>query len=473
MKLFQIETRHPSEIITQDRTRQVYGDLTSLKDSIEMVGQLNPILIDSDNNLIDGLHRLTAIQEMNLPTIEVRIIDGITANDKKLIELLANLDRREFKWHEEIKLKHELHTFWKQEAEENNKSWGYRDTAKRLKCSLGGLSTDLTLAEAIKVFPELSEQKTKGRARELYKAYGNKAQAIQRMNTLSNEEKSNLEKLKTGQVNIPVKNTPREEVKKRNNKSKNELSKITENTPSEEQNYEDVNVVYVAENYKNFLNKIPNNSVGMVELDPPYSIDFNTTYGKTSNISCKADDWTSAELYDFYNNYLSIIYEKMLDCSWLLCWTGKEHFMTIQSLASDVGFFVQEPGVWVKPGGGSTNQPKKNLVSNWEMYLILRKGEAQFNTPSLMSAINIHTVAASQRIHQWEKPIELYDHFIKALGQPGSIFLSLFAGSGNCLISAAKAKMTPIGCDKSQKYIPEFYSRLNNYLGINANVRGI
>ena len=469
MQLFQIETRHPDEIIIQDRTRQVYGDLTSLKNSIDTVGQLNPILIDSDNNLIDGLHRLTAIQEMQQPTIEVRIIDGITPNDKKLIELLANMDRREFKWYEEIKLKHELHTFWKQEAEENNNSWGYRDTAKRLKCSLGGLSTDLTLAEAMKVFPELSEQKTKGRARELYKAYGNKAQAIQRMNSLSDEEKNNLEKLKNGQVNIPGKNTTTEEVKKIDELSKDEPP--TDELPIEIK--DGVNVVYVAENYKTLLTKIPDNSVGMVELDPPYAIDFNTTYGKTGSINCKADDWTSSELYDFYNDYLSIIYEKMLDCSWLLCWTGKEHFMSIHSLASDVGFFVQEPGVWMKPGGGSTNQPRKNLISNWEMYLLLRKGEASFNTPSLMSAISIATVPGAQRIHQWEKPIELYDHFIKALGKPGSIFLSLFAGSGNCLISAAKANMNPIGCDKSQKYIPEFYSRLNNYLGINAKVTGI
>ncbi len=469
MQLFQIETRHPDEIIIKDRARQVCEDLTSLKNSIDTVGQLNPILIDSDNNLIDGLHRLTAIQEMQHPTIEVRIIDGITPNDKKLIELLANMDRREFKWYEEIKLKHELHTFWKHEAEENNNSWGYRDTAKRLKCSLGGLSTDLTLAEAMKVFPELSEQKTKGRARELYKAYGNKAQAIQRMNSLSDEEKNNLEKLKNGQVNIPVKNTTTEEVKKIDELSKDEPP--TDELPIEIK--DGVNVVYVAENYKTLLTKIPDNSVGMVELDPPYAIDFNTTYGKTGSISCKADDWTSSELYDFYNDYLSIIYEKMLDCSWLLCWTGKEHFMSIHSLASDVGFFVQEPGVWMKPGGGSTNQPRKNLISNWEMYLLLRKGEASFNTPSLMSAISIATVPGAQRIHQWEKPIELYDHFIKALGKPGSIFLSLFAGSGNCLISAAKANMNPIGCDKSQKYIPEFYSRLNNYLGINAKVTGI
>jgi len=90
--------------------------------------------------------------------------------------------------------------------------------------------------------------------------------------------------------------------------------------------------------------------------------------------------------------------------------------------------------------GGSTNQPKRGLVSNWEMYLLFRKGNAQFNTPSLPSAISIDSGNAANRIHQWEKPVKLYDHFLKALAQPGTIFLSPFAGSGKIFNASAKAK---------------------------------
>ena len=230
-----------------------------------------------------------------------------------------------------------------------------------------------------------------------------------------------------------------------------------------------IKVIYVAENYKTFIEKIPNNSVGVTELDPPYAIGFDDTYGKTSKIESKAKDWSEKELYEFYYNYLPLIYEKMLDASWVLCWTGKEHYLEINRIAKKTGFAIQQPGAWLKPGG-STNQPKKVMISNWEMFLLFRKGEAQFNTPSLLSAVQLATNPASKRIHQWEKPIELYDHFLKAIYMPGTIFLSPFAGSGNCLISAAKVKMYPIGCDKSQKYIPQFYQNLQNYLGLNAQV---
>jgi DNA modification methylase/ParB-like chromosome segregation protein Spo0J len=468
MKLFQVEERKISDIIVQDRTRSDIGDISQLANNIKMVGQLQPILINSDNELIDGFRRFSAIQYLERDFIEVRVADGITKDDHFLIELLSNMDRKEFLWHEEIELKYKLHSFWKNQAEQEKKSWGYRETAKRLHCSLGGLSTDLAFAEALKIFPELKEQTTKSRAKELYKALGEQASAIQRMDKFSDEEKNRLAELQSGQLTF---NKIPEDLKKSiEEKDPLDLSKIDEEINKEK--VKNITVVYISENYKTFLSKIPDNSVGMVELDPPYAINFNENYGKTSKIQSKATDWDEKELYEFYFNYLEVIYQKMLEGSWVLCWTGKEHFIEIQKIAQSCGFQTQAPGVWMKTGG-STNQPKRNLVSNWEMYLLFRKGNAQFNVSSLLSAIKIDTVNAKQRIHQWEKPIDLYDHFLKALGRPGTIFLSPFAGSGNCLISAAKAGMAPYGCDKSQKYIPQFYQRLENYLGLSAHVEGL
>jgi len=470
MQLFQIEQRQIADILIIDRARTDVGDITGLAKSIEMVGQLNPILIDSNNKLIDGLNRLKAIESLDRTTIEVRIVDGITNADHTLIELLANMDRKEFLWHEEIELKHKIHNFWVAAASEAGNNWGYRETSKRLNCSLGGLSTDLAFCEALKIFPMLKEQTTKGRAKEAYKALGEQAKALQRMDNFSPEEKERLTNLQTGNIKIPAKNTaPNTAIEKTKQLGK-ELSLDAQNKADADQT-KVPEAVYVAENYKTFINKIPDNSVGMVELDPPYAIDFNTNYGKTSKIESKATDWTEKELFEFYFHYLPVIYTKMLDSSWVLCWTGKEHVVEIQKIATEIGFSIQQPGVWVKPGG-STNQPKRNLISNWEMYMLFRKGDATFNTPSLPSAIQMNTVNNAKRIHQWEKPIELYDHFIKAMGKPGTIFLSPFAGSGNCLIAAAKAKMMPVGCDKSQKYIPQFYSNLSNYLGLDVKISG-
>lgn len=468
MKLFQIEERNISDIIIKNRTRVDIGDIASLAENIDMVGQLSPILIDSDNNLIDGFRRIQASKKLKRSTIEVRIVDGISKDDHFLIELLSNMDHKEFTWYEDIELKYKLHNYWKNLAEQNKKSWGYRETSKRLRCSIGGLSTDLAFAEALKVFPELKEQSTKGRAKEAYKALGNQADAIQRMKSFTDEEKERLAKLQSGTLETISKNTVSDETLEDTDKARRKVAGLK--TEEANQTTAPIKVTYIAENYKTFLNKIPDNSVGVVELDPPYAIDFENTYGKTSKIESKATDWTEKQLFEFYYNYLPLIYEKMLDASWVLCWTGKEHFTAINKIAEEIGFSTQQPGCWPKPGG-STNQPKKNMISNWEMFLLFRKGNAQFNTSSFYSSLpQMATNTASKRIHQWEKPIEVYDYFLKAIGRPGTIFLSPFAGSGNCLISAAKIRMYPIGCDKSQKYIPQFYQNLQNYFGTGTKI---
>ena len=471
MLLFQIEQRPIDSIIIQDRARLDTGDITTLANSIQDSGLLNPIIITSDNHLIAGERRIRACQQIGMTTIDVRVADGIDPDDKLLIELMENATRKEFTWSEELMLKYNIHNYWKQKAEDNNLIWGYRETSKRLHCSIGGLSTDLALAEAIKIFPELKDQSTKARAREMYKSMGQQANAIQRMNNLTEVEQDNLTKLQNGNVNIPVKNTVSKELISEQKYINAEIESVKRAESGEKENL-NVQVIYVSENYKTFLNKIPDNSVGMIELDPPYAIDFNSTYGKTSKIQSKATDWESKELLEFYYSYLPVLYNKLMPDSWVLCWTGKEYYTLIRQIAEETGFKTQEPGCWVK-SGGSTNVPKKNMISNWEMFLLFRKGEAQFNTSSLLAAISIPTVSAAQRIHQWEKPVELYDKLITAMCKPGTIFLSPFAGSGNCLISAAKAKMLPIGCDKSNKYIPEFYARLKNYTGITAQIDGI
>lgn len=60
---------------------------------------------------------------------------------------------------------------------------------------------------------------------------------------------------------------------------------------------------------------------------------------------------------------MPLVCEKMLDASWCLIWTGKEHYMQINDIASKIGFTTQQPGAWLKVGG-STNRPKTNMASN-------------------------------------------------------------------------------------------------------------
>lgn len=64
-----------SDIKVKNRIRKDLGDLHSLKESIQKLGLLHPILIDLDNTLISGERRLQSIKILGWEYVEVRIVD--------------------------------------------------------------------------------------------------------------------------------------------------------------------------------------------------------------------------------------------------------------------------------------------------------------------------------------------------------------------------------------------------------------
>ena len=466
-KLFEAKSINPNEIIIKKRFRKTIGDIKSLKESIAKDGLINPILVTKNNILIAGERRLTAVKELGLNSIDVRISPDINPDHLLILEMMENTARKDFTWEEELLLKNTLHEYWTNEAKENNISWGYRESAKKLNVSLGGFSTDLVLARALKSFPELKECETKNQAKIMYKKMGNQAEAIQSFNNMPEEEQNKLSKMLKGDF-TPTKN--KKDIKniltaihtEEDLPDYNEITSSFKNEQESKQKKKNnkAEAIYSIESYVTFIDKFKDSSISMVELDPPYAIDFNTNYCKLSKVKSKATDWTTKELYDFYALMLPKIYNKLLTNAWVLCWVGKEHWIETNKFAEKAGFKTQPFGVWVKPGG-SSNTPSTNMISNYEVFLLFRKGHATFNTSSVLATHHFDPSASSQRIHQWEKPVELYRYFINILGIPNGIFLSLFAGSGNSLIAAYKEKMIPMGCDKSQKYIYEFYNKFN------------
>ena len=462
-KLFTMKEVPPESIMIEDRARQEIGDITDLKNSIRESGQLNPILVTKEMKLIAGERRTKACKELKINVL-VRIMPDLKKDDLLIIERMENEARKDFLWHEELRIRYKLHKYWQEMAKPND--WFFKDTAKKLDCSISGLSTDLTLYEGIKVFPELINLETKGKAREAYKKLGDQAIAIQSIENLSDDERDRLKDMMKGNANI----TP-EKIKSMPKAKHENIEPITDEstvvsqdeTPIKEEKKSNVpDAAYVVQDVMEFIPSLPNNVVGLIELDPPYAIDFNTNYGKVSNIKANEDDWTIEKLFNFYKKMLSVMYDKLLDNSWIICWTGKEHWLSTNEIAKSIGFKIQYPGIWSKTGG-TTNTPKTNMISSYEMFLLFRKGNATFNTNSFNSVINFDPVPASKRTHQWEKPLDMYRYLMTVFGKPGSIFVSPFAGSGNSMLAAAVENMIPMGCDQRQKYAYSFYDKLNNY----------
>ena len=138
-------------IVSEGRYRKDMGDIETLAESISTMGQLVPILIKEDFTLIAGERRLRAHIHLQKPTIRA-IVETRSDIDNRILEILENLERKEFTWQEQILATDDLHNLFK--AQFGDK-WSERKTAEKAGISTGGIATDLNLAEVFKIDPEM------------------------------------------------------------------------------------------------------------------------------------------------------------------------------------------------------------------------------------------------------------------------------------------------------------------------------
>ena len=81
-------------IIIRKRVRQNLGDLASLMDSLRRHGLLNPVVINSKNELIAGHRRMESAKRLGWSVIEVRIIDTEDKADLVEMEIEENTQRK-------------------------------------------------------------------------------------------------------------------------------------------------------------------------------------------------------------------------------------------------------------------------------------------------------------------------------------------------------------------------------------------
>lgn len=84
------------DIIIKDRVRTDIGDLKPLMESLQNHGQLNPVTLTRENELIAGHRRTLAARELGWKYIEAHIVESSTEVEKLQLELEENVHRKDF-----------------------------------------------------------------------------------------------------------------------------------------------------------------------------------------------------------------------------------------------------------------------------------------------------------------------------------------------------------------------------------------
>lgn len=441
-----------SDIEFGERFRKDYGNITELITSIQKEGLIQPLAVYAQSGkeqpylLLAGGRRFTACTKAKIEKVPCIIFDTpMSELDVRTIELAENLYRKNLEWHEQVRLEAEIHRlqidkFGKGTAPgtlgAEAVGWTKKKTADMLGVDAGKITKDLMLADMLEKIPTLKTQcKNADDARKLI------------MNAATKLHKSSLAEA---------------------------VAKRQAETPIDIQRKQLVNR-FILGDFVEMVKNVPDGSVDIIEMDPPYAIDLNNAKKSENNMNLQMGEYHEIPKDRYLHEidrFLNECYRIMSKDSWLLVWFGPEPwFEDIYTLIRRHNFdCLRMPCIWVKEDfSGQSKRPSLYLPNSYEMFFYARKGNAIIQKPGRSNVFIYKPVVSKYKEHPTEKPIELYMDILSCFALPGQKLIVPFLGSGNTLLAAENIGIIGMGYEKAAERKDGF--TLKVYDGTPGNYR--
>lgn len=206
-------------------------------------------------------------------------------------------------------------------------------------------------------------------------------------------------------------------------------------------------------------------SVDLIVTDPPYNLSLFMN-GRDTNLKKMRDNFFGDSGWDDleFSAWIKHMDDFFQESSRLLKKGGAMIvFMSIIKIESLIkisekyGFYYKTTGIWHKTNPMPRNMNLHFVNSNecW-LYLIKEKRTGVFNNTSLeLDFIETSVAPASEKKHgkhPTQKPVKLFEHFIRLLSNEGDLVLDPFLGSGSSAVAAKRLKRRFVGFDLNKDY---------------------
>lgn len=418
-----------SEIIIENRTREEFGSLSELVDSIKEQGVIQPITAYTDKEgkirLLSGERRIRACIKAGVETIPALIyLEEPNEYDRKCIEFYENLHRKNLEWWEEIKFTKILHEqfvkIYGEKVSPTSPGWAQKDTAKAIGKDPGGVSKDMKMAGIIEEFPELTKVKTKQEAVKIMQAIGKDLVAEER-----------VKKLRKHREETPIA------------KVREQLEKC-----------------YVVGDGVEGMKSVESASRNLVEIDSPFGVGLDKT--KKSKDPSKLvmvgyDEWLPEEYRKNMEVCIKEAWRIITPDGWLILWGALDKYGGfLNELLAKAGFKFGIPAIWTK-GSGQTERPEYYLGSSYEQFIYARKGSPSIIRKGRSNEFKFKPIPPIYKVHATEKSIQLYQEILSTFLWEETRVFCPFLGSGNINLAASNLGISCFGYDLSE-------SNRNNYI---------
>lgn len=400
-------------IVPEGRFREANPKkVEQIAESFLKFGQLQPIIIDRDMRLVDGLHRLTAMQDNGATEIDAIFRDEVDELFLREMELEANIQRQEVTWLEREKAIAHLHTL----KQLRDPTWTQQKTQATVSAARqADVSEAIKLTKMIELFPEIAKAKSKNQAMSWMKA---KARTVTRT--------------------LDVQDSPPD--------------------------LEFIQSKIILGDSVDVIKTIPDESFHAIITDPPFGIGFDDrSEGSIGSLTSYKDDEAR------YRRLLTMapdLYRVIKPNGWLIWFLGHSWLDEVRKLFRATGFVVDEiPLVWDRSEGRSfTVRPDRYFGKAYDIALHCIKGDPQIVQRGKSNIIRVAPLGQSEKELLVERPVELYQELIRRLTLPNEIVADFFVGSGSCPAAAASLGRDFFGVEQSEERRAYALNKIKMYI---------
>lgn len=199
------------------------------------------------------------------------------------------------------------------------------------------------------------------------------------------------------------------------------------------------------------LNKLENNSVDLMLVDPPY-FDYTTNYRKKGHKFTNSMELQSRqEIIDT----VGLCVDKLKDQSALYLFTS---YRNVYWMYEPFEGCIKNMIVWDK-GNWSMGDLTGSFGNQYELILLLTKGRWKYRGKRLPDLWSVPRVGTS-RIHATEKPVELYEKIIVNSCDTGNLVVDPYAGSGSSAEACRNTHRQYLGWELDPHYFDAAKERL-------------
>ena len=199
-----------------------------------------------------------------------------------------------------------------------------------------------------------------------------------------------------------------------------------------------------------FLKNLPNNSVDLFLIDPPYEVSRDTNFQSGELKGDNTDRFrVSMDFGDWDNGFTGL--DKVI----------AEAYRVLKEYFENAKFKQLRLIEWLKTNPVPLNSKTNYLTNAREIAVLGVKGGCPTFHSEYDNGIYKYPICHDKgRFHPTQKPLALIEDLIKKHSEEGDVVVDCFSGSGTTAVAASNAGRNFVGCELSKEYYDKSIKRL-------------